>query len=235
MFREALLESSPAIRRRNAWPMASAFTLEMIIVSVLVLLPLISSGVLPPLTSAWHSPTILPAPYRAPESPRLNPTSGGSSGATFRQIEVVPVQLSGSHVTDWRLKPRGNEEPQSWQPGIGVGKDGPPSSLFTDAPVSASAPPKRVIISNYLEAMLVNKVVPEYPNIARLAGVQGDVKLHAIIAKDGTIQSLVVTSGPEMLREAALKAVEQWRYRPYMLNGQAMEVETVITVSFHRF
>jgi protein TonB len=63
-------------------------------------------------------------------------------------------------------------------------------------------------------------------------GLQGEVKLHALIAKDGTIQSLSVTSGHPMLAQAALVAVRQWRYRPYVLNGQAVEVETFITVNF---
>jgi periplasmic protein TonB len=81
---------------------------------------------------------------------------------------------------------------------------------------------------------LMYKVVPEYPAVARITGVQGEVKLHAIIGMDGTIQSLTVTSGPDMFRDAAIKAVQQWRYRPYLLNGHAIEVETIITVSFHR-
>jgi protein TonB len=58
------------------------------------------------------------------------------------------------------------------------------------------------------------------------------VKLHAIIATDGTIQSLNVIDGPPLLAEAAREAVRQWRYRPYILNGRPVEVETLITVNF---
>jgi protein TonB len=82
--------------------------------------------------------------------------------------------------------------------------------------------------------MLLSRVVPVYPHIAITAGVQGDVKLHAIISKEGTIQSLTVMSGPPLLIQAALSAVEQWKYRPYMLNGSPVEVETFITVSFKK-
>ena len=82
--------------------------------------------------------------------------------------------------------------------------------------------------------MLINRVVPEYPAIANRTGVQGEVKLHAIIARDGTIQSLSVISGHPMLTGAALEAVQQWRYRPYVLNGAPVEVDTYITVTFHR-
>jgi len=67
-----------------------------------------------------------------------------------------------------------------------------------------------------------------------LAGIQGEVRLHAVIAKDGTIQSLSVTSGQPILAQAALEAVRQWRYRPYLLNGKAVEVETFITVNFRK-
>jgi protein TonB len=64
--------------------------------------------------------------------------------------------------------------------------------------------------------------------------MQGQVKLHAIIARDGTIQSLSAVSGPPLLVRAALDAVSQWRYRPYILNGEAVEVETFITVNFRK-
>jgi periplasmic protein TonB len=60
------------------------------------------------------------------------------------------------------------------------------------------------------------------------------VRLHAIIARDGTIQSLNVISGHPLLASAALDAVRQWRYRPYLLNGEAVEVETFITVNFRK-
>jgi protein TonB len=77
-------------------------------------------------------------------------------------------------------------------------------------------------------------VEPIYPRIATLTGIQGQVKLHAIIARDGTIQSLNAISGHPLLVHAALDAVGQWRYRPYVLNGEAVEVETFITVNFRK-
>ena len=78
----------------------------------------------------------------------------------------------------------------------------------------------------------MNKVDPTYPLTAQRAGIQGDVKLHAIISRDGSIQSLSLISGHVLLARAAIAAVEQWRYRPYILNGEPVEVETWITVSF---
>ena len=80
----------------------------------------------------------------------------------------------------------------------------------------------------------MRKVVPVYPRFVLATGVQGDVKLHAIIGKDGSIQSLSVISGPPLLTGAAIDAVSQWKYRPYLLNDDPVEVETYITVSFTR-
>jgi len=84
------------------------------------------------------------------------------------------------------------------------------------------------------EGLLINRVIPVYPAMAAHAGVQGEVKLHAIIARDGTIQSLSVISGHPLLTMAAMEAVQQWKYRPYVLNGEAVEVDTYITVNFKR-
>jgi TonB family protein len=92
----------------------------------------------------------------------------------------------------------------------------------------------RPVISVSSEARLLVRVEPIYPHIAKITGIQGQVKLHAIIARDGTIQSLNAISGHPLLVHAALDAVGQWRYRPYVLNGEAVEVETFITVNFRR-
>ncbi len=73
---------------------------------------------------------------------------------------------------------------------------------------------------------------PVYPVAALLAHEQGSVVLHAIISKDGKVANLKVISGPEMLRQAALDAVKTWTYKPYIMNGQSIEVDTTITVSF---
>jgi protein TonB len=90
------------------------------------------------------------------------------------------------------------------------------------------------IVSVLSEAQLINKIDPVYPKIAIASGIQGQVKLHAIIARNGKIESLELISGPPLLVQAALDAVRQWRYRPYYLNGEAVEVETFITVNFRR-
>jgi protein TonB len=102
-------------------------------------------------------------------------------------------------------------------------------------PVPPAAPPTptRVVRSSVLlEGRLVHKVMPVYPPPARAARIEGAVVLRAVIARDGTMQSVRVLRGHPMLAPSAEDAVRQWLYRPYLLNGEATEVETQITVNF---
>ncbi len=83
-----------------------------------------------------------------------------------------------------------------------------------------------------MEGNLVLRVQPAYPSLARQVRVQGLVVLRAVISRDGTIENLQVLSGHPMLVQAAVDAVRQWRYRPYVLNGEPVEVETEVKVNF---
>jgi protein TonB len=80
--------------------------------------------------------------------------------------------------------------------------------------------------------MLIQKTTPVYPPIAKAARVSGTVVLQATISKTGTIEGLHVVSGPAMLQQSAMDAVKTWRYRPYLLNGEPVEVETTVNVIF---
>ena len=80
--------------------------------------------------------------------------------------------------------------------------------------------------------MIIRKTLPVYPPIAKAAHVEGTVILGAVIARDGTIQNLHIVSGNGMLQQAALDAVRTWRYKPYLLNGEPVEVETTVNVIF---
>jgi len=93
-------------------------------------------------------------------------------------------------------------------------------------------PLKPLEVSHWAEGNLLHRVEPLYPPIARPARIQGLVELRAIISKTGTIENLVLVSGHPMLSAAAIEAVKRWRYRPYLLNNQPIEVETEITVNF---
>lgn len=107
----------------------------------------------------------------------------------------------------------------------------PPPPPKKDAP---PPPPRRVTIGgNVQAALLVYGPKPQYPPLARQARISGVVHLHAFISKEGTIQTLtVIPPAHPLLAPAALEAVRQWRYKPTMLNGEPVEVETTIDVSF---
>jgi protein TonB len=102
------------------------------------------------------------------------------------------------------------------------------------APQVRVAPPRPLAISSGV--MAGNKLsgaAPQYPAIPRAARIEGTVVLAATIAKSGAIENLHVVSGPPLLTSAAMDAVRTWRYRPYLLNGEPIEVETTVRVVFH--
>lgn len=108
-----------------------------------------------------------------------------------------------------------------------------PAAHATPRQAQAAQHPDAIPVSPAVVAgNLLTHVAPIYPEIARAAGVSGEVVLHAIIGKSGEMQSLQAISGPEMLKGAALEAVRQWTYKPYLLNGEPTEVDTTITVTF---
>lgn len=119
---------------------------------------------------------------------------------------------------------------------------GVPSPVFTEVLASAgsvpvlakiSAMPKRMrIASRVAEANLIHDVAPTYPPEAGRARIEGTVVLLAVIGKDGTVEDVRVESGLPLLAQAAIDAVKQWRYRPYVLNGEPIEVDSKITINF---
>jgi protein TonB len=107
--------------------------------------------------------------------------------------------------------------------------------IISSTPVAVPrvATPQRVRVSQGVsQGLLIRKVQPVYPPLARQARIQGNVVLQAEISKDGTIENLRLMSGHPMLAPSAIEAVKQWRYKPYFLNGEPVEVETQITVIF---
>src|SRR5207244_2016336 len=116
-----------------------------------------------------------------------------------------------------------------------VAGDGGTSSAPTHAATTAPqvARPMRVRVSQGVtQGMAVSKVPPIYPPDAKAARIQGSVVIGVIIGKDGNIQSEHLVSGHPLLAPAAMDAVKQWKYRPYILNGNPVEVDTQITVNF---
>jgi protein TonB len=107
--------------------------------------------------------------------------------------------------------------------------------IISSTPVAVPkvATPQRVRVSQGVSnGLLIRKVQPAYPPLARQARIQGQVLLQAQISKDGSIENLQLISGHPMLAPAAIEAVKQWRYKPYMLNGEPVAVDTQVVVNF---
>ncbi len=79
---------------------------------------------------------------------------------------------------------------------------------------------------------IVSKVNPKYPPDAKKAGIQGTVVLDAVVGKTGSVEKLDVASGPNELQQSALDAVRQWKYKPFLLNGEPIEVKTTVSVFY---
>jgi peptidyl-prolyl cis-trans isomerase A (cyclophilin A) len=108
----------------------------------------------------------------------------------------------------------------------------PPGAAATPTPGAAPMPRRISISAGVAVGLLVSKAPIVYPIDAKRAGVSGTVVLSAIIGRDGTVKELQVVSGPDMLRQAALDSVKLWRYRPYLLNDEPVEVRTTINIIF---
>jgi len=115
----------------------------------------------------------------------------------------------------------------------GINSIAPAGPHITIAPATTKPPANRLKISDGVSAgNLIAPIRPEYPQIARITHTEGTVVIDAIISRSGTIESAHVLNGPQMLQAAALAAVRQARYRPFLLDGQPTEVQTTITIVF---
>lgn len=164
-----------------------------------------------------------------------HPTSANSNSNPHQIIAPRSVPRETPTIND-----AGSGQTVEEAPSIGeVGYGGPgvaiSHGLGDGLPVvipARPAPVKPLVVSHWAEGNLIYRVQPIYPTLARQARVQGTVELRAIISKAGTIENLVLVHGHPMLSAAAIEAVRQWRYRPYLLNDEPIEVETEITVNF---
>jgi protein TonB len=238
MFADSLLDAHFTGRSQRGWTTLTSFALQSVAIAALLTLPLLYTEGLPKLhVLSVSAPMGLP-PGRPPSAEHRPPTSRIQSNL-FHGIVVAPSTVpSGiTHVVD-------DSQPQDAPPcAICVpGGTGPMSNsnpiIESIGNTIAVVPPlpkpsvHRPPISHMMEGNLIHKVQPVYPPLARAARIQGAVVLRAIISRTGTIENLQVTSGHPGLVGAAIDAVRQWRYRPYVLNDEPVEVETQVTVNF---
>ncbi|HUO60506.1 MAG TPA: energy transducer TonB [Candidatus Acidoferrales bacterium] len=227
---------------RSAWTTAASFSLQTFGVGVLLLIPLIYTDALPVLRNDKFQ--LLPPPHGRRETiTKIISAEIQKSSTEFaegRLIEPRRIPLTTKQIVD-KVLGSGSE---SGPPSIGIPSGtGESQNAWMNAIVAVPDPPRpapapnvtsRTMRVSSLElGALVRKVEPVYPASARMARIQGPVKLHAVIDTAGRITSLQVLSGHPLLVSAAMDAVRQWRYRSYLLNGEPVPVETEITVNFN--
>jgi periplasmic protein TonB len=239
MFADLLLDSPWADRSRRGWTTLVSFALQAVAVGGLLLLPLLYTQALPQfqLISALMAPTPPPAPALGPaRSPHQTTSNVSSDGKVIaprfvpreilrldETIAPPPLDVGGLRV------PGGTGDSTASTGPLGSIGTGPNVIVPPPPPVLAAHPPR---VSRMMEGNLVYRVQPQYPTLARQARVQGIVVLRAVITREGKIANLQVVSGHPLLVQSAMDAVLQWRYRPYYLNNEPVEVETQVTVNF---
>ena len=238
MFADALLDSHRLDHSRRGWATLTSFGLQAIALVCLLIVPLFYTQVLPhlPSMSTIVAPLGSPAPIRPSAS--TQPAGSGPSIYVLAHLNglVLPHPVPHGDSLDPSVNPpdvpfggigTGNGSNNPGIPGIwgGTGTAAPPVIPQRPTPVHPR-------ISAMMEGSLIHRVEPIYPSLARTARVQGAVVIAAVIGKDGMVERLQVVSGHPLLIQAAIDAVRQWRYRPYILNGAPIEVDTQITVNF---
>ena len=245
LFSDSLLDSSATEKMRRGFAALLSFTLEAVFIAAVLIVPLIYTDALP----KQQLLTFLVAP---PPPPPPAPPTAPPAVKAVRQIQTnllnsgllraptrIPARVQMIHEDEAPPVAGGvvggvpGGIPGGQLGGVMGGILSQSANLAAIPKFSAPAIPKRIRISQGVtKGQLIYRVEPPYPPLALMARLQGQVQLKAIVSKDGTIKELELVSGSPMLAAAALRAVQQWRYRPFLLNGEAVEVETNVTVTF---
>jgi protein TonB len=241
MFEDSLLESGGRLKTQRGRTTAFAVFLEIVAIGVMVLIPLIFTEALP--KQMTMSFLVAPPPPPPPPPPAAAPVK------IVKQIQTDIVNGALRTPTKIPQKIQMIKEEEAPPPamassgvvggvpgGIPGGQmGGVIGGIISSTPVAVPkvAAPQRVRVSaGVTSGLKVKDVKPVYPPLARQARIQGTVVLHAVISKDGSIEGLTLVSGHPMLAPAAIDAVKQWRYKPYLLNGEPVEVDTEVMVNF---
>ena len=239
MFEDSLVESAALLRTHNRWPAVVSITAQLCAAALILTIPLLHPEVLP-------MPHILPATLATPHAPVQPPPihlEARSSAATT-SAPTAPVAIQTTSIFRDLIHPTGTAVDAPSMPAVNLGNSdaslplgintavpsgphvtvGPPAARASSAPIPVS--------SGVSAGNLIAPIHPEYPQIAKITHTEGTVVIDAVISRSGSIESAHVLSGPPMLQSAALAAVRQARYRPFLLNGQPTEVQTTITINF---
>jgi periplasmic protein TonB len=228
--------------KTNSWKRTTlpiAYMIEVMVVGVMIIIPLVHTQALPKASlDLLTIPLPPPPPLRAAASPRVA-VQKVSMEELEKQPRVIPKTIA--QFKHPPIAPSDSIGVVGSVPGIRPGgrSDGVIRSMIDMTGATPPPPPSKPQTITRIrrggrveEANLIYGPKPGYPQLAKMARIQGAVRLEALIATDGTIKGLRVISGHPLLVRAALEAVQQWRYRPTLLNGQPVEVETEIDVNF---
>lgn len=237
MFEDSLMESGGRIKTNQKWTGLISTLVQLGLVGFLVLLPLIFTEALPKgQLTTWLVAPPPPPPPPPPAAPQIQHVQKVS--------EIVDGSLRTPSKIPKKIQMIKEEEAPAQNAGVvgGVvgGVPGGSANGVIGGIIGSAAPPPKVatpqklrVSSGVAEGLKVHDVTPTYPQMARIAHIQGDVLLQATISKSGVIENLRGVSGHPILIQAAMDAVKQWKYKPYILNGEPVEVETTIKVQFH--
>jgi protein TonB len=233
MFEDSTFESNGRIHTRSRFWMIATLIFNGSILLALILIPLIYPEALPRQAIAFlmtAPPTPTPPEPRPQQTAQPTRSVSEIQGTHIMAPSKIPI---GIFIPSGK-EPAAIENVANWNPDGGDVSG--TSKIFqgqgTKPVIRAEVKGPVRVSSGVVEAMVLRKTAPLYPAIARAAGVRGTVTLQATISKNGTIENLRVAGGPIMLQEAAIDAVKSWRCRPYLLDGQPVEVETTISVIF---
>jgi protein TonB len=233
MFEDSLFESQHhAPSARSGWTTAASITLQALLASLLILLPLLHPELLP---KQVHALMLTPPPHVEPPPTVTQRVSNGLAsivpalGRVLQAPPIIPNSIDTSPAPDASLTSFTGMTTGTFNDALGTAARGTPV-VVTQAP-ERKAPPVRVS-AGVSAGLLLVPIRPIYPAIAKAAGVGGAVVVEAVISKAGTIESLHVVSGPAMLQSAAIEAIRAARYQPFQLNGVPTQVQTTITVNF---
>jgi protein TonB len=233
-FVEGSLEQRKRERRIRRRALIISVATQAAILAAIILVPLFGKPERIALANAVPIPPYFHnnAPERHPATPQPAPQTPRNLCATCYSPNFPDHPTTTDNTPPQQDSipgaPEGTEGPHApWGIGIDDGRrqPEPPAEVRPQ-------PPHRLLLAHLEPAMLVHRVEPLYPPLARQIHREGQVELHAIIATDGTIQSLQVVSGDPLFLHSATDAVSQWRYRPTTLSGQPVEIETYITVIY---
>jgi len=237
MFADSFCDSGWSNGSHRGWTTLASFALQALALACLLLLPLLYTQGLPRLTLL--SPLLAPAPPAAlpPAPPRASNTAAQSNMVGIRLLAPPEIPRTVNMVTETIAPPPMLDASAigiSQGPGDPNGRGSVLNSIMGLGQVTPPPPPvvRHPPVSHMMEGNLILRIQPDYPSLARQARIQGLVVLRAMISRDGAIENLQVLSGHPMLVRAAMDAVRQWRYRPYVLNGEPVEVETEVKVNF---